>query len=273
MPPVTDFRRGLRAYAQRTHLHVPPPDAYEQVGDAWVGEYASYSHYNYFGDSLIHRVKAAHFEAALALARDRFGQTGAIDFGTADGFLLPTLSRHFDPVLAVDVGEDQLAVARRAAEQLRLANVATLCNAGMSFDDLRARVDAERYGVMFVLETLEHVGTKDDMIASRVAFVRELFTLLQPGGRVIISVPNMVGLTFALQRAVLAATGGVREPIGKADLARAVVLKDTRRLEPEWNLHKHLGFNHRLLERALRAEFDVVAKRDLVVSKVYAVQA
>ena len=270
---VSDLRGGLRAYARRRHLHAPPPDAYQQVGEAWVGEYPSYSHYNYFGDSLVHRVKAAHFEGALSLARPLFGTTGAIDFGTADGFLLPTLSRCFSPVLAVDVGEDQLAVAQRAVDRLGLPNVTTLCNAGMSWDQLRERVDADRFGVMFVLETLEHVGVKEDMVGSRVAFVRELFTLLRPGGTIVISVPNMVGLAFAMQRAVLAATGSVREPITSIDLARAVVLKDTSRLVPDWNLHKHLGFNHRPIEQALRAEFAVVGKRDLVFSKAYAIRA
>lgn len=270
---LSDLRGGLRAYARPKHLQVPPPDAYQQVGEAWVGEYPSYSHYNYFGDSLVHRVKAAHFEAALSLARPHFGTTGAIDFGTADGFLLPTLSRYFSPVLAVDVGADQLAVAERAIEQLHLDNVSTLCNADLTWDELRERVDSCRFGVMFVLETLEHVGIKADMVGSRVAFVRELFSLLRPNSTVVVSVPNMVGLAFAVQRAVLAVTGSVREPISRSDLARAVALKDTSRLVPEWNLHKHLGFNHRPIEAALRAEFRVVDKRDLVFSKVYALRA
>jgi len=221
----------------------------------------------------VRRLDAVHFEAALSLARAHFGTTGAIDFGTADGFLLPTLSRYFSPVLAVDVGADQLAVAQRAIDDLGLAGVSTLCNAGLSWDELRERVDRDRFGVMFVLETLEHVGVKEDMVGSRLAFVRELFTLLRPGGTIVLSVPNMVGLAFAMQRAVLAATGSFREPIAKGDLARAVILKDTDRLVPEWNLHKHLGFNHRPVEQALRAQFDVVGKRDLVFSKVYALRA
>jgi 2-polyprenyl-3-methyl-5-hydroxy-6-metoxy-1,4-benzoquinol methylase len=269
---LPELRRGLRAYARRTHLDVPPTDVYAR-GGGYVPGYATYSQYNYCSEGVLPWIKTAHFEAALSMTREHFGRTGAIDFGTADGFLLRSLTRRYEPVLAIDVDADGLAVAERTAREQGLDQVEFLCNGGLAWDELRARIDRERYGVMYLLETLEHVGTPDAMIPARVAFVRELLTLIRPGGTLVVSVPNMVGLAFAVQRAALAATGSLREEMSRADLAKAIVLKDTRALEPQWESHKHLGFNHRELERALRAEFAVTDKRDLVFSKVYAVRA
>jgi len=269
---LPELRRGLRAYARRTHLDVPPTDVYAR-GGGYVPGFATYSQYNYCSEGVLPWIKTAHFEAALSMTRQHFGRTGAIYFGTADGFLLRTLTRRFDPVLAIDVDADGLAVAERTAREQGLDDVEFLCNGGLPWDALRARIDRDRYGVMYLLETLEHVGTPEAMIPARIAFVRELLTLIRPGGTLVISVPNMVGLAFGVQRAALAATGSLREELTGPQLARAIVLKDTKDLEPQWESHKHLGFNHRLLERALRREFRVTAKRDLVFSKVYGLEA
>ena len=273
MAATTDLRRSLRALLRRTYVAEPPVEVYERVGEGFLPGHATYSQYNYLGGGPVRRVKSAHFEAALDLARGAFGTTGAIDFGTADGFLLPTLSRRFLEVLAIDDNAWLLGMAERAAGATDLRNIAFLCNAGMGWAEVRERIDRERFGVLFLLETLEHVGAPEDMVGSRVAFLAELFRLIRPDGTIVVSVPNMVGLPFAVQRAVLAATGGVREPISAPDLARAVVLKDVDRLEPAWDRTKHLGFSHRKLERAMREHFHVVGKRDLVFSKVYALRA
>ena len=174
-------------------------------------------------------------------------------------------------MLGIDDDLTMVAHARRVTDALGLG-AEVIANTGMSWAELRERVDGERYGVVFLLETLEHIGSAEDMVGTRIAFLRELFTIAAPGATIVLSVPNMVGLPFALQRLGLRATGSAREPIATGDLLRAVVLKDVDGLEPKWERQMHLGFNHRKLERAMRREFEVAGKRDLIISKVYAVR-
>jgi 2-polyprenyl-3-methyl-5-hydroxy-6-metoxy-1,4-benzoquinol methylase len=263
--------RSLPALVRRRRFQPPPAELYRQAESEYLPGHATYSEYNYLSDGPLAQLKSAHFEAALDLVAPLAGTTGAIDFGCADGVFLPTLDRWFDPVLGIDDDPAMVAHARRVTDALDL-HAEILANTGMSWAELRERVDGERYGVVFLLETLEHVGVAEDMVGSRIAFLRELFTIAAPGATIVLSVPNMVGLPFAVQRLGLAATGSVREPIATGDLLRAVVLKDVDRLEPKWQRHMHLGFNHRKLERAMRREFDLAGKRDLIFSKVYAVR-
>ena len=263
--------RSLPALLRRRRFQPPPAELYAQADTEYLPGHATYSDYNYLSAGPLGQLKSAHFEAALDLVADLAGTTGAIDFGCADGVFLPTLDRWFEPVLGIDDDPSMIAHARRVAGALSL-RAEIVANTGMSWDELRERIDPARYGVLFLLETLEHVGSADDMVGSRIAFLRELFTLAAPGATIVLSVPNMVGLPFAVQRMGLAATGSAREPIATRDLVRAVVLKDVDRLEPGWERHMHLGFNHRKLERAMRRELDVVGKRDLIFSKVYAVR-
>jgi 2-polyprenyl-3-methyl-5-hydroxy-6-metoxy-1,4-benzoquinol methylase len=263
--------RTLPALLRRRRFQPPPADLYKHAETEYLPGHATYTDYNYLSAGPLAQLKSAHFEAALDLVADLARTTGAIDFGCADGVFLPTLDRWFDPVLAIDDDPAMIAHAQRAVDALGLG-AEILANTGMSWAELRERVDAARYGVVFLLETLEHVGTADDMVGSRIAFLRELIAIAAPGATIVVSVPNMVGVPFALQRIGLAATRSAREPIAARDLMRAVVLKDVDRLEPKWQRHMHLGFNHRKLERAMRREFEVVGKRDLIFSKVYAIR-
>jgi 2-polyprenyl-3-methyl-5-hydroxy-6-metoxy-1,4-benzoquinol methylase len=269
MRSVADLRGGVRALVRSRHF-VPPPARLYEGGEEYLPGHASYATYNYLSGGPVARVKSAHFEAAFDLASPLFGD-GAIDFGTADGVLLPSLVRRFTPVLAIDDLPEMVTAAQRVVDGLRL-DATVRSNAGMSMEQLAAGIDRERYGVLFLLETLEHVGRADAMVQSRIEFLDSLFGLIRPGGTIILSVPNMVGLPFAVQRAALAATGALRDPISRSDLLRAVVLKDVSRLEPSWVRVSHLGFSHRSVERAMRSRLDVVGKRDLVFSKVYAVR-
>ena len=263
--------RTLPALVRRSRFQPPPADLYASADTEYLPGHATYTDYNYLSSGPLAQIKSAHFEAALDLVADLAGTTGAIDFGCADGVFLPTLDRWFDPVLGIDDDPAMVAHAKRVAAALGL-RAEVVANTGLSWQELRERVDSARYGVVFLLETLEHIGTADDMVGSRIDFLRELFAIAAPGATIVLSVPNMVGLPFAAQRMGLAATGSSREPIAAGDFVRAVVLKDVDRLEPKWERHSHLGFNHRKLERAMRRELAVVGKRDLIFSKVYAVR-
>lgn len=264
-------RKGLiRTLLARSSFRAPPAELYRRMGGEYLPGHASYATYNYAGNGLVARIKRAHFEAALQLT-EHLGGTGAIDFGCADGVFLPTLARRFSPVVGIDDDADMVASAQAVAASLDLP-VRVLCSAGVSLEGLARELDTERFGVVFLLETLEHIGAPEAMVGSRIDFLDGLFSIAAPGATIVVSVPTMVGLPFAVQRAALALTGGAREPISPAAFTRAVVLHDVAPLEPSWSRTRHLGFNHRPLERAMRKRFAEVEKRDLIFSKVYALR-
>lgn len=264
-------RKGLiRTLLTRSRFVAPPAEIYQRRGGEYLPGHASYATYNYSGNGPVARIKRAHFDAALELT-EHLGPTGAIDFGCADGVFLPTLTRRFSPVVGIDDDADMVASAQAVVASLALpAHV--VYGAGVSLDGLARELDTERFGVVFLLETLEHIGVAEAMVESRIDFLDRLFSIAAPGATIVVSVPTMVGLPFAVQRAALALTGGAREPISATALARAVVLRDVSSLEPAWSRTRHLGFNHRPLERAMRENFAEVEKRDLIFSKVYALR-
>ena len=61
----------------------------------------AYAVHNYFGKGPISWVKRQRFQKALNLG-SKIASTGTIDYGCADGVLLPTLSDHYDQVVAID---------------------------------------------------------------------------------------------------------------------------------------------------------------------------
>jgi 2-polyprenyl-3-methyl-5-hydroxy-6-metoxy-1,4-benzoquinol methylase len=251
-------------------LFVPPPlDVYRAAGTQYAGGYGTYSEYNYLRPGPAAWIKRLHFETALELTRPYFGGD-VIDFGCADGPFEPSLARHFSHVCAVDRREEFTDLTAALVETLGLAGVDVVCNAGLSMDGLRERLAAEarRYRVLFLLETLEHVGERGDPGGSRVRFLRDLFTLLDDDGVIVVSVPNMVGLGFAVQRLGLALTGSVREPISAGDFLGASLLCDTRALARRWD-GEHLGFDHTRLEPHLRRAFRVVHKRHIFFQVLY----
>jgi len=246
----------------------PAREPYFDSRGSYAGSAPTYGAYNYFsGPASI--VKRMHFEAALRAAREHFGAR-AIDFGCADGVLLPSLAERFERVWAIEREPDHLWVAGRVVEHHGLANVTLTCNEA---GELPAKPDGWGAGadVIFLLETLEHVGDRERMWESRAEFVESLFGLLRPGGRVIVTVPKMVGLSFLVQRAALRALRLRRErKLSREELWRAVLLGDTAALERRWKApHGHLGFNHRRLELALEQRFEIVRRKHLLFQMLY----
>jgi 2-polyprenyl-3-methyl-5-hydroxy-6-metoxy-1,4-benzoquinol methylase len=249
---------------------VPPsPEVYQAADTQHAGGFRTYTEYNYLRPGPASWIKRLHFETALTLTRPYFG-SDVIDFGCADGPFEPSLARHFGHVCAVDRREDFTTVTTELVRSMDLAGVVVVCNAGLSMEELRARLAAGARSpkVLFLLETLEHVGERDDPGGSRIRFLRELFTLLDDDGVIVLSVPNMVGLGFAVQRLGLAATGSVREPISTGDLLRASLLRDTRALACRWD-GEHLGFDHTRLEPHLRRAFRILRKRHIFFQVLY----
>jgi len=233
----------------------PPLQAFTDSSRTYCGDYRSYSHYNYLRPGLIQTLKRSRFQKALALAEPYLGRGAALDLGCADGILLPSLSKHFQHVIAVDHDASLLDVARSLVQSVPLANVTLICNAGMSFDELRSRI-GRPCRVTFILETLEHVGSQPRLYESKTEFVDDLFTLMEEDGVIIASVPRMVGFRFLTKYLIQTSLGMPTEKMKFPDLMRAAFLCDTSRIESEWNGSVY-GFNHLRLTEALRRHFNV----------------
>jgi 2-polyprenyl-3-methyl-5-hydroxy-6-metoxy-1,4-benzoquinol methylase len=263
---------ALRAHPRFSYFEAPPAELYRRIERALGPEAPTYASYNYLGAGVGSYVKSLHFDVALKLARPYFGRGKVIDFGCADGIFLPSLSRLFPSVIGIDRDPRFVDVARRVVRELGLANVTLVCNAGRELSDLAHEVGEHESDVVFLLETIEHVGTPGRLYESKLDFLEGLFSFVRRGGLIILSVPNMVGLPFLIQRVALAASGLRREEISARNFAKAVLLRRTDDLERGWTTDAHLGFNHQKLERHLRERFVVVAKRNLVFSLVYSVR-
>ena len=107
---------------------------------------------------------------------------------------------------------------------------------------------------MFLLETLEHIGDKNNLYESKIDFINDLFKLINKDGVIIISVPKMVGFSFLFQRIGFTTLGLDRAPISIKNLIKASLLNDTSELELQWN-RGNIGFNHTKLEKYLKSNF------------------
>lgn len=255
----------------------PAPGILESETECYIGPYRTYAHYNYLRPGPIAALKRRRFDVALSLAQPWFHRTGAIDFGCADGVLLPSLARYFPRVAAIDNDPRVIPIARQVVEESHLESVDVINSHEMPFPALRARLQrSEReYGIMFLLETLEHIGpdlpAEDDQYAYRVQFVQDLFTFLAPPARIIVSVPRMTGLGFLTRYVTQSTLGLAHERIPVADALRAGILGDTESLEPQWT-GGHLGFNDRKMERELKKAFTVIEEKRLPFSLVYTIE-
>lgn len=256
-------------------LFVPPPRSVYDDRAGGSNEYfgaTSYATYNYLGGGLIGSIKTRHFEVALRLAQSLGVKGEVVDFGCADGILLASLDRLYDSVVAVDIRPDFIEISDAVVRHLGLSHTTTLCTEGFDWDQTISTLGAGSKSAVFLLETLEHIGERERFYESKVDFLRQLAALLTPDGVIIISVPNMIGLSLLAQRAVLAVTRKYREPLSMGELARGVLLRDVSDLEKRWTNIDHLGFNHRALEDSLNHSFAIKRRRNIGVNVLYALQ-
>ena len=248
----------------------PAALAFKQGDTEYLPGFPTYTAYNYAGGGVVARVKAAHFEAALKLTRDLHGQTGAVDFGCADGVLLPSLSRLFERVYAVDIRPDMTAIAERVRAELGLENVRVVCNRDRDFaslaDEMEDRVprgfpprDVGARGRPESLVRIEN-GAPRRSIQS-VAAQGASGDIRSKDGRPL--VPRAAGHAAVL--------GMHREEIGRRELFNAVVRRNTDALEPGWTNSAHLGFNHLKLKRHLKEGFRLVTSRSVGFTQVFVV--
>ncbi|MBN1137170.1 MAG: class I SAM-dependent methyltransferase [Anaerolineae bacterium] len=230
-------------------------------------EYKTYTAYNYLRPGISSYLKTRHFDAALTLTQGYFHGCNVIDFGCADGVFIPSLSRYFNRVMAVDRNRGWLDIARELVAALGLDNVELVCNDNLTVQELGSRL-TEPYHVLFLLETLEHIGVSGELYPSKIRFLQEVARLVDHDGLLVVSVPKMVGPMFLLQRIGLRLLGSYMEPISLRDFILAAFLYRTEELERRWN-GGHLGFNHRKLEACLGQDFRVVARKSLMFQIVY----
>lgn len=260
-------------YEMREPLFIPPPSEFYTSDRFQYGHgHSTYTSFNYLGSGPIARFKRHRFEIALRLTRRYFGTGGAIDLGCADGVLLPSLAHYFPHVAAVDNDPVAADIARQLVNSLGLTNVDVFCNRGISTTDLRTQLGVEKFRVMYLLETLEHVGQQPDMYESKIAFVEEALSLLETGGVLVVSVPKMVGIPYLIKYGIQSALRLPHERQSLASLMRAALWKDTDGIENRWS-GGHLGFNNAKLHRYLQKHFTLEFTRDFFFSEFFVIRA
>ena len=249
----------------------PASDVSWSVESNYCQQYKTYAEYNYLKPGISSYIKGLHFEMALRLTKEYFHNSNVIDFGCADGVFIPSLSQHFDHVCAIDRNPSFVKTASALVRTLGLCNVELVCNDGLTIKDVKSRLSGRNYHVLYLLETLEHVGDKDSQYESKIRFLEEIASLIDKEGIIVISVPKMVGVSFLIQRTGLALTGSVREPISWSNLLRASFTKNTTDLEDRWN-GGHLGFDHRKIESRIKNKFHLLKKRDIMFQVLYVIK-
>ena len=231
-------------------------------------KYKSYSEYNYLRPGVASVIKRRHFEKALELTKCYFNKANVIDFGCADGPFIPSLSKYFNEVVAVDKLPGFIEIAAKLCKKMRLNNVHLICNKDLEFDVLRNNLTDKKYDILFFLEGMEHVGNRERMYESKNNFLKELAALIDDNGIIVLSVPKMIGLSFFIQRIGLALLGLHREPISFIDFIKASFFYNTDTLEKKWN-GEHLGFNHKKFEIHIKRDFNITKKIKMIFHVVY----
>lgn len=99
-----------------------------------------------------------------------------LDVGCGMGLALRAMKDYgFDWVHGIDVSPEQIAACRRLGESCELV------------EDTHAYLSncQERYDVVLLLDVLEHIP-----VGEQIEVMRALLSVIEPGGRVIITVPN-----------------------------------------------------------------------------------
>ena len=227
---------------------------------------SSYAITNYYGRGPVASAKRHRFQRALKLAR-KVPAKNVIDMGTGDGVFLPTLSENYERVVGLDTNEEYIERAQRLVDLLKIDNVELISARDLSFQHLRERIGPD-FKLMFLLETLEHVGSQPDVWASKLRFLNDCFSLLQDDGRIIVTVPKMVGFVLLIKNLIQRSSGRGYDAMSFRQLLRSSLFKDTDELEPLWN-GGHVGFNHLKLEPYLEKHFVIHHRSESLISVFY----
>ena len=211
------------------------------------------SYVGFLPANFAHRARLARLRALLRRL-DLPDEGQLVDLGCSDGFILSELRRHGDiPAMWSLAGYDKrkrlVRMARRRALPATRFGLRDLNNP-------KARVH-DPGTVVICLETLEHVGDYR-------AALRVIHAALLPGGYLILSMPNEVGVIGLIK--LLGRPLTRRSPYrgfftGTRQFVRyTIAVARHRDLEPfRWpprlGWGPHLGFDHRAVMRHLQSEF------------------
>jgi 2-polyprenyl-3-methyl-5-hydroxy-6-metoxy-1,4-benzoquinol methylase len=221
-----------------------------------------------------------HFETALRLTSNYPQSINVIDYGCADGPFLPSLSRYFNKVVGIDRDKEYLKIASRCIEKMHLPNVQLVhienikpSEPVVPLEQLKSPLTTEEFTILFLLESLEHIGDPENVYNSQMRFLKELFCLLSTEGIIVISVPKMFGLSYFFQTVGLKILGQNLEYSchSTKDLIKASLWIDTGSIEKQWTGY-HLGYNYKKLEAALKQNFEIINKKDIFFQVVYVIR-
>jgi len=171
----------------------------------------------------------------------------------------------------VDIDPDYIEISQNLINKMDLKNCECICSQGMKIEELMSNIDGS-FDVLFLLEVLEHIGDKNKLYESKIDFLCEISSLVNEDGIIIISVPNMVGLSFLLQRFGLSILGMYKEELSWKELFYAGFLNRTDDLEKRWRFESHIGFNHKKLEHCLKKKFHILNKNNIFFQTVYVIR-
>ena len=202
-------------------------------------------HKNYFPKNpLLRFAKLRYFHLSEELS-DRYSLKGrALDLGCGEGFFIPTLSKRFDEVVAVDCNPTLYKNAKNLVKVLKLQNVKVIYNKGGKLRPFLKK----RFNVIYCHEIFEHV-------LDLPPFFKELKSLLSHGGHLVFSVPIEVGSSLFFKEIASKIFGRYRESYTLQELFKASVLWDTSGIP---NTGKHKGFDYRSFLRVLNKHFEVL---------------
>lgn len=82
-----------------------------------------------------------------------------LDVGCGPGIFIPTLANFFDRVIAIDINDDDLRIARRVCESLKIKNV-SLFNINL----VNAPIQNESIDIVFAIDVFEHIESLSLMV-------------------------------------------------------------------------------------------------------------
>ena len=233
----------------------------------------TYTEVNYFA-GLSSFFRKRHFSSALRITKLYFNTCNVIDFGCADGPFFPSLSKYFKQVIGIDNNYKMVRIAKKLVEVTNLNNVEIINNDKLDIHQIKTIIKNKKIKIIYLLETLEHIGDKENLYDSQMLFLNDLFQLLNDKGFIVITIPKMFGFTYFFQILGLRLLGqqldlGVKHTL--IDLIKKTFYLDVEKYEQQWN-HGHEGYNYRKLEQYLINNFNMIKKQDLIFQMLYVIK-